>query len=174
MLERLDVPDHLHRNAREILEIGVEETGNALIELAIQRVGLVSLKHTDVLDVGCGVRFTQTLINRRIPIRSYTGIEVHRPIVDYLRERVEPFDDRFRFIHWDVQNAMYNPGARIRIGDTPSLPVSTSFDLIWLFSVFTHLDEGDAQALLSHIRSVVRPTGSLFFSAFYWSVTRRI
>src|SRR5438477_9817478 len=53
----LVVPDDLHRNAAEVHAHGPENTGSVLIELACQRLGLESLAATDVLDVGCGVRF---------------------------------------------------------------------------------------------------------------------
>src|SRR5256885_15163762 len=40
----------------------------------------------DRLDVGCDVRLTQRLINRGLPFAAYTGIEVYRPIIDWLKE----------------------------------------------------------------------------------------
>lgn len=166
MLARLDVPPHLHRNSPRVLAAGVEQTGQLLIDLAASRMGLTSLASSDILDVGCGVRFTQTIINRHIPIRSYTGVEVHRPIVDFLKETVEPFDQRFRFVHWDVYNAMFNPGARPRLESIAEPPAAGSFDVIWLFSVFTHLDERDARAMLRLLRRSIRPHGRLLFTAF--------
>jgi SAM-dependent methyltransferase len=166
MLPYIDVPPHLHRNSPKVLAAGIEETGQLLIDLATSRMGLPSLASSDILDIGCGVRFTQTIVNRRIPIRSYTGVEVHRPIVDFLKETVEPFDPRFRFIHWDVYNAMFNPGPSPRLESIVESPAAGSFDVIWLFSVFTHLDERDARAMLRLLRRSIRPDGSLLFTAF--------
>ena len=166
MLAYLDVPPHLHRNSAKVIAAGIEQTGQFLIELATSRIGLASLASSDILDVGCGVRFTQTIINRNIPIRSYTGVEVHRPIVDFLKEKVEPFDHRFRFIHWDVYNAMFNLAPSPRLESIEEPPAAGSFDLIWLFSVFTHLDELDAEAMLRLLRRSIRPHGSLLFTAF--------
>ena len=70
MLTYVDVPPHLHRNSPKVLAAGIEETGQLLIDLATSRMGLGSLASSDILDVGCGVRFTQTIVNRRIPMRS--------------------------------------------------------------------------------------------------------
>jgi hypothetical protein len=81
MLTSLEVPQVLHRNAPDVAALGYEHTGQTLINLATRSVGLQDLSDTDVLDVGCGVRFTQAIVNRRIPIKSYTGIEVYRPLV---------------------------------------------------------------------------------------------
>ena len=47
-----------------------------------------------------------------------------------------------------------------------SLPVDRQFDLIWLFSVFTHLDAEDANAMLRILRKHIAESGKLFFSAF--------
>ena len=99
MLHHLDVPEELNRNAPNIAALGVENTGQQLIELAMHQTGRVTLANVDVLDVGCGVRFTQAIINRAIPIGSYTGIEVYRPIVDFFPEKPQcrqppiPFND---------------------------------------------------------------------------------
>jgi SAM-dependent methyltransferase len=166
MAFRLDVPPHLHRNSPTVFVDGYEKTGLYLIELATQRLGLTSLAESDVLDIGCGVRFAQTIVNRGVPIGSYSGIEVHRPIVDFMRQNLEPFDSRFRFVHWDVHHGLFNNSSPRRLADEPGLPVDSSFDIVWLFSVFTHLDLDDTRAMLTLIRRVIRPTGRLLFTAF--------
>ncbi|NBW86734.1 MAG: hypothetical protein EBR23_07900, partial [Planctomycetia bacterium] len=126
MLDHLDVPQELQRNAPRVRERGADHTGEVLIRLAMQRCGLASLAESDVLDVGCGVRFTQALINRRIPFKSYSGVEVHRPIVDFLKASVEPHDPRFRYAHWNVRNARYNQDG-IAMAAAASLPVPGTF-----------------------------------------------
>jgi SAM-dependent methyltransferase len=163
---RLEIPDHLHRNSPTVAADGYEETGAFLIDLATRRLGLATLAQSDVLDVGCGVRFAQTIVNRRIAIKSYTGIEVYRPIVDFMSRNLEPFDPRFRFVHWDVRNDLFSGESSRTLEDEARLPVDSTFDVAWLFSVFTHLDLSDARALLTLIRPVVRPRGALLFTAF--------
>lgn len=165
MLTRLEVPEHLHRNASRVVAAGYEHTGQTLINLAQRLAGFADLRDVDVLDVGCGVRHTMTIINRGIRVRSYTGIDVSRPIVDFLRQSVEAHDPRFHFAHWNVRNALYQPEG-VDMGSQDALPVSGSFDLIWLFSVFTHLAPGDAESLLRILRKYVRDNGRLLFSAF--------
>jgi 2-polyprenyl-3-methyl-5-hydroxy-6-metoxy-1,4-benzoquinol methylase len=60
---------------------------------------------------------------------------------------------------------MYNPEG-VELASQNSLPLTGSFDLIWLFSVFTHLDPADSLAMLRILRKHIRRTGKLFFSAF--------
>jgi 2-polyprenyl-3-methyl-5-hydroxy-6-metoxy-1,4-benzoquinol methylase len=99
-LRCLTVPDSLQRNAPDVLAHGVENSGESLLRTLAQRIGRADLTGLDLLDIGCGVRFTQTLINRDLAFRSYTGVEVSRPIVEWLKEHVESKDERFRFVHW--------------------------------------------------------------------------
>jgi SAM-dependent methyltransferase len=165
MLTRLEVPEHLHRNAPRVAAAGYELSGETLINLVLRVAGIADLRGVDVLDVGCGVRHAMTIINRGIGIKSYTGVEVSKPIVEFLQDNVEAHDSRFRFFHWNVRNAMYNhDGPELR-ADT-ALPARGSFDLIWLFSVFTHLHPHDSEILLRLLRTHVRDDGKLFFSAF--------
>ena len=81
-LEFVNVPDRLQRNAPDVLAGGVEQTGESLLSGLARRLGRANLAGLDLLDIGCGVRFTQTLINRDLPFASYTGVEVSRPIVE--------------------------------------------------------------------------------------------
>jgi SAM-dependent methyltransferase len=164
-LRCLTVPDSLQRNAPEVLAHGVENTGESLLKTLAQRIGRADLTGLDLLDVGCGVRFTQTLINRDLAFRSYTGVEVSRPIVEWLKEHVESKDERFRFVHWNVHNARYNPQAP-RMDTYQTLPVDAAYDVVMGYSLFTHLAPDDAARMLRLVRKVVRPLGYLFFTAF--------
>jgi SAM-dependent methyltransferase len=159
----LHVPEHLHRNHPAVHAHGPEHTGEVLIRLATRLLGLVSLATADVLDVGCGVRFAQALLNRGIPIGSYTGVDVHGPLIEFLRQDVT--NPRFRFALWDVHNELYNPTGPPLRADM-ALPVEGSFDVIWLFSVCTHMPPAEVDALLAIFRRAIRPQGGLFFSAF--------
>jgi len=165
MIDRLDVPIEFNRNSPEAAASGQDNTGLLLINIATKSVGLKNLENTDILDVGCGVRFTAAIINRKIPIKSYTGIEVFRPIVEFLKDNVEAHDKRFKYAHWNIHNEMYNPEG-IALTLEERLPVEGTFDLIWLFSVFTHLNPDDSLLLLQQMRKKIRKTGKLFFSAF--------
>jgi SAM-dependent methyltransferase len=161
---RLIVPDSLNRNSAKIAHLAPEHTGQILIDLALQRLSLKDLSETDVLDVGCGVRFTQTIINRDLSIKSYTGVDVSEAVIDYLKREVK--DPRFRFYQWDVHNAMYRPDAATKMSPESRLPADGAYDVIWLFSVFTHLAPDDAGAMLAILRRHIRAGGRLLLSAF--------
>ncbi len=165
ILQEINVPKELQRNHPDVLAAGVEHTGEILLANLARRIERPDLGGLDLLDVGCGVRFTQTLINRALAFNSYTGIEVYLPIVQWLKDNVEGKDERFHFVHWNVHNAMYNKKAP-PMSACEALPVEDSYDLIMGFSLFTHLAPDDASQMLKLTRKVVRPEGFLFFSAF--------
>ncbi len=162
-MPRLEVPDHLNRNSPRVRSIGAEETGGVLLRVACEVLELEDLSSCDVLDVGCGVRLVQTILNLDLPIRSYTGVDVDEPVISFLKTEVR--DPRFTFVRWDVHNPLYNVHGPRMTRDTP-LPAGGDFDVIWLFSVFTHLAPDDADAMFAILRRHVRREGRLLFSAF--------
>ena len=86
---RINVPKEVQRNSPDVLAAGVEHSGEILLTNVAGLIGQHDLVDLDLLDVGCGVGFMQTLINRSLAFRSYTGIEVSLPIVQWLKENVE-------------------------------------------------------------------------------------
>ena len=167
MLLKLEVPDKYLRNHPVMREAGIIRTGKLLIEKSIEVAGLDSLADKNVLDIGCGTRFTSTIINRKIPIKQYTGIDVHKPVIDYLKTNVEPFDERFNYAHWDALNALYNENGTPFSGEA-SLPIDkrNKFDLIWMFSVITHQAPEETVALFKVLKNYINSDGSMIFTAF--------
>jgi SAM-dependent methyltransferase len=160
---RLEPPADLNRNGKRVVDAGFEETGVILLTNVAEVLGVRDLSQVDLLDVGCGVRFTQTIVNRDIPIRSYTGVDVEPKVVKWLQKNVD--DKRFRYALWDVKNDMYNKRGVPFTRDS-RLPVDGQYDVISLFSVFTHMNPSDSDAMLHILRPHVRPKGHLLFSAF--------
>ena len=168
MLNELLVPKELRRNHASIRKAGVIRTGKLLIEKTLEACGLASLADTDVLDVGCGTRFTETLINRKkFALKSYTGIDVDKSVIDWLKANVEAKDERFHYAHWDVVNALYNKGGSGFDGNS-RLPLDRDkkFDLIWMFSVITHQYPEGSTALFKILRNYVNAEGRMFFTVF--------
>lgn len=163
MKTQLVLPKHLQINSPKVKKAGYENSAEKIFTLVQQRLGWSGFADKDILDVGCGSRFTLAIINRQIPVKSYTGIEINQQIVDFFKQEVEPADARFRYAHWNVHNDMYNTDG-IPMTQFVELPVAGDFDLIWLFSVFTHLNPDDALALLKLMRRKIRPEGRLFFT----------
>jgi SAM-dependent methyltransferase len=97
----------------------------------------------DILDFGCGPgRFLRQLRAMAPQARLY-GVDQDEEAIAWVRSEL-PF----------AQTAVAGP--------LPPLPLpSASFDLIIVFSVFTHLDEDYQDAWLQELRRMTRPGGSV-------------
>ena len=164
----MEIPEPLRRTAHTDEEAWLE-SARQLIDLVCRECGLEDLSATAVLDVGCGTKITKVLQEDAIPIRRYVGVDVNRDVIALLDANVD--DPRFEFHHIDVQNDLYNPDG-LPLAERTELPVGQeTFDVIWLFSVFTHLAPPDYVAMLRLLRRYIKRDGWLVFSVFINTVT---
>jgi SAM-dependent methyltransferase len=145
------------------------QSARQLLELVCRACGLRDLADSSVLDVGCGTKIAKALLDDRRLIARYVGIDVEPRVIEFLRANVD--DERFAFHHIDVQNDLYNPDG-LPLAERTELPLGDeTFDIIWLFSVFTHVAPDDYVAMLRLLRRYVRDDGWLVFSLFVNEVT---
>ncbi len=161
---KLSVPHALRKGARKNNEKAYVESGRHLLDLMAAKLGLQDFAGTDVLDIGCGTKFTQAVLSHDVPIKSYTGVDVCEEMIAWLSDAVR--DSRFSYAAMNTHNEMYNPSGEPLTVDT-RLPIEKeSFDLICLFSVFTHLAPHDFHAMLAVLRPYIEHEGRLFFTLF--------
>lgn len=162
----IEVPSHFHtRNDPAVIAAGIERGGKELLDALARRLGKIDLSGVDILDVGCGFRLAQAIVNLSIPIGSYTGIEVDASLVAWLSANVATHDRRFHFVHWNVRHALYNRSLSApTIAEFQALPVAGLFDAITGYSLFTHLDPDSARQMLRLMQKSLRKDGALFFS----------
>ncbi|KZX60470.1 hypothetical protein A3709_11755 [Halioglobus sp. HI00S01] len=163
-MSSLDVPTELQRGGR----VGHSDDNLAsslwLLDRVAQLSGRENLAGAAVLDMGCGNKFTQTILRENIAIGSYTGIDVYRDLIEYLQSSVD--DPRLEYQHVDIHNAMYNTEGK-PLSELTGLNVPDAhFDIVCLFSVFTHLAPHDYPAMLKLLRPYIKPDGVLVFSLF--------
>jgi SAM-dependent methyltransferase len=159
----LPVPPGLQRGAHDTREEWVE-SGLFSVDLLCRELGRKDLAGVDLLDVGCGTKIVKTLLDNSMRIGRYVGIDVSSEVIDWLQANVS--DPRFEFHRLDAHNAMYNPEGT-DLASFKLLPVGGRyFDLICLFSVFTHLAPHDYVAMLRLVRRHAKPDARLLFSLF--------
>jgi SAM-dependent methyltransferase len=157
------------RNAGQLSEQELVVNARELIAAMCEATERVDLGGTDLLDVGCGVRFTQAILANDLPVGSYTGVDVFGRLVEFLNQTVT--DARFTYHHHDVLNALYNPEASETLATSPLPCPDASYDLICGFSLFTHLAPADFRLMLERTRVLARPGAWLYFTAFVDEVT---
>jgi SAM-dependent methyltransferase len=120
-----------------------------------------------VLDVGCGPgRLAIGILDRLGAVAEYRGVDVHRPSIEWCRRNLGRDNPTFHFDHIDVANARYNPAG----GEgacTVRLPGGQgAYDVVYLYSVFSHMLPADVRGYLREMRRVLAPGGTIFFTAF--------
>jgi SAM-dependent methyltransferase len=118
-----------------------------------------------VVDIGCSWGyFGFILANFLEHDGAYVGVEVQRNPLEWARQRFRWLGDNYRFEHFDVYNAFYNPAGTIP-RDAVRLPIEEAWaDVILAGSVFTHMAADGVQAYLREFRRVLRPGGIAAFS----------
>jgi hypothetical protein len=153
-------------NSAKYAHIPPEVTGNYLLKSMLKRIGWASLSGRNVLDYGCGVRMTRTIINLGVDVGHYHGVDVNRELINWLCHYVS--DSRFSFQFVDDHNPMYNP-AGTPGGGLPTIIEQFSenrFDLVYSYSLITHADPREARRIFETARSVSHDATVLYFTAF--------
>jgi SAM-dependent methyltransferase len=137
---------------------GFIESGKEMLALLIRLGGLGP--DDDVLDVGCGAgRIAVALSSYLSMDGSYEGFDVLGERIDWCTQNITPRHSNFRFQVADVYNERYNPRGTIRGADFRFPYPDERFDLVFLFSVFTHMLSADFENYLAEISRVLRPDG---------------
>lgn len=123
--------------------------------------------NTRVLDVGCGVgRLPIGILNRIGEIKNYYGIDVSARAIEWCQRFINRLHPTFQFKHIDVENLRYNPQGK-KIDNKYSLPFNDKeFDIIYLYSVFSHMSIDDIKLYLMEFRRLLAPSGKVFLTAF--------
>jgi SAM-dependent methyltransferase len=118
-----------------------------------------------VLDVGCGPGRTA------IPLASYLseegvyeGFDVSVDAIEWCRDQISSRFPNFGFTCADVFNGGYNPYGRIRPTQFTFPYPDEYFDLVILYSVFTHMLPEDLEHYLSEIARVLKEGGTMIAS----------
>lgn len=161
-LPKLSVPNTLRRGAKKRDEWTYVDGGRDLLNYMCGVLGLEDLGSSRVLDMGCGTKFTQAIVNYDIRIGEYIGVDVYGEMIDFLNENTE--DARLSYYKVDTQNDMYNPDGE-PLSESTRIPIDEySCDVICLFSVFTHLAPADYTNMLKLMRRYARDDARLMYT----------
>jgi len=165
-MSTIQVPERFNRNSPTVVSLmPPEESGRWLLQRMQHHLGIQDYSTRSLLDFGCGVRFTQALLNLGLPLAQYAGIDCDRDMIDFLASEVK--DPRFSYHLLDARHAFYNPHGSTRLGPDTRLPLPEDhFDVVSMFSVMTHLYPDDARHILALLRRHVHRKGRLFFTCF--------
>ena len=122
-----------------------------------------------ILDIGCGIgRKTIPLLDYLNGDALYVGMDLDRRGIDWLLRNVTSRNQRFVFLQQDIYNKFYNPKGALIPGKLVLPFPNASFDMVVLWSVFTHMFPDDIAHYLSEIARVLKPGGTLASSYFLY------
>lgn len=129
------------------------------------RAGGLKPEH-DVVDIGCGCGSIAFPLTKHIgPGGSYCGLDVYAPAVAWCTKNITRRFSNFTFRHVAVSNPIYN--AKGEAARTCHLPLGdATADLVFLRSVFTHMNPEEVSNYLKEISRVLRPGGQCVATFF--------
>ena len=93
-------------NHPNVAQYPAEVTGHYLMQSMRRRLGWTSFEGKRLLDFGCGVRFSRTIVNLGVDIGQYCGVDVNEQAIGWLQANVH--DPRLRFELLNMHNPLYN------------------------------------------------------------------
>jgi len=141
------------------------ETGEEYLHTFIQAGGLSPSDH--VLDVGCGIGQMAVPLTQYLGENArYEGFDIVPEGIRWCQSRITPRYPRFQFQLLDTYNKEYNPRGKKNGAEIEFPYRDSSFDFVFLTSVFTHMMPADLSRYLREIVRVLRPGRTAFITYF--------
>jgi SAM-dependent methyltransferase len=126
-----------------------------------------------VLDVGSGIGNLALSLAPDLT-GTYDGLEIHPGAVKWCQSAITPRYPRIRFHHADVFSSAYNPRGRLTASAYRFPFDESSFDFVYLGSVFTHMLPDDVAHYLGEIARVLATGGIMAASVFLLNDERTV
>jgi len=141
-----------------------KEVGEEFFQYFVNIGGLQPYQR--VLDVGSGTGRMALPLIKYLKDGSYEGIDIVAPSIEWCQNTYTPRYPNFHFHFSDIYNKMYNPTGKYKASEY-SFPFGTSsFDFVFLTSVFTHMLPQDLDNYLSEVVRVLKRDGRCLITYF--------
>jgi SAM-dependent methyltransferase len=141
-----------------------EATGNEFLRYFIE-LGQLAPEHK-VLEIGCGIGRMARPLTAYLTTGTYDGIDIVPHGISWCQKNISKRHSNFHFHLADIQNSMYNPRGRYQAVDYEFPFADSSFDFIYLTSVFTHMFRAELEHYLSCITRMLRPAAKCLITFF--------
>lgn len=136
------------------------------IHKLVEHCGLSSSSR--VLEIGCGSgRLPIGLMSVKQSVACYDGIDVDKDAIKWCKRWIGSQNDIMNFSYINVYNERYNPKGTVHINDSFHFDFPDNhFDVIYSYSVFTHMEVDDIKVYLRECKRLLTITGKIFVTAY--------
>jgi ubiquinone/menaquinone biosynthesis C-methylase UbiE len=119
-----------------------------------------------VLDVGSGTGRMARPLTKYLRDGSYEGIDVVASSIKWCQKTYTPRYPNFHFQFSDIYNKMFNPAGKYKASEYRFPFETSSFNFVFLTSVFTHMLPQDLDNYLSEFLRVLKRDGRCLITYF--------
>lgn len=124
-------------------------------------------RDTTILEIGCGPgRLPIGIIASGRTVRRYDGVDIDSRSVDWCTRHITRRHPNFRFHHVEARHERYNPAGRPMSEGFSLDHAPSSFDIIYLHSVFANMNPDDVLVYCREFARLLKPGGQVFLTAF--------
>jgi ubiquinone/menaquinone biosynthesis C-methylase UbiE len=135
--------------------------GDALVKALADLAGMTPSSH--VLDMGCGVgKLAIAMMHFLDENGSYEGLDIVPDAIEWCTKHIVGPHSNVNFTVADVYNKEYNPKGRMQPAHYQFPYDDETFDVVALYSVFTHMLPDDVDRYISEIARVLKTDGYIF------------
>ncbi len=136
-------------------------SGAAFLKVLESAAGLTPSSR--VLDVGCGIgRLAIPMAGFLDQDGGYEGFDIVPEGIEWCQQHISSPHDNVHFTLADLYNKEYNPKGSVPPAEYRFPYEDDAFDLVVLFSVFTHMLPDDVDRYVSEIARVLKKDGRVF------------
>ncbi len=124
-------------------------------------------KNASILDVGCGIgRMAIPLTKFLSSEGAYRGFDIVPEGIEWCQNNISTRYLNFEFSHADIYSKQYNASGKLPSENYRFPYRDSTFDFVFLTSVFTHMLSKDLKNYFSEICRVLKPGGSTLITYF--------
>ena len=171
VLDKIQGKGHKYVPPRGSIYTGSPANAEAYIEQGRRQLDLlkthINVKPDDtILDIGSGIGRTAIALTEYLkPEGNYKGFDVVKLGVDWCNSKIGKDFSNFEFKYVPLFNDLYNT-SNLKAEDFDFPYNKNSFDKVFSFSVFTHMQIDEIQNYFKEIHRVLKSDG-LAFSTFF-------
>lgn len=121
---------------------------------------------SDILEIGCGCGRTAIALSNYLESGSFVGMDIEQTSLNACITNKTLQRPNFTFDFLDVKNDEFNPHGKYEANEYRFPYEDSSFDTIFLVSVFTHMLTDDVTQYIDEISRLLKPDGTAFITTF--------